>query len=144
MIMGACLGACSPGQASYSDFKHVSGQGWYHDEPYYFTLQYPDSLQTYDIYIAVRHDNGYEYSSGNFIVDFIHENSSVERVNVNMTLSDRNGNWVGDGFGALYQMKSLLKEHVRAGDIAKMVLWHRMSCDTLTHLTDIGIILEPN
>lgn len=144
IFMVACLGACTSRQASYSDFKHISPSGWTHEEPYYFTPEYADSSKTYDIYIALRHEDDFLYSDVNFVVDFIHSNGEMERHNLDIVLSDRNGNWSGSGFGALYQMTMLVKQGVKAGEIPKVVVWQGMKCDTLTQITDIGIMIKPN
>lgn len=144
IFMSACLGACTSKQASYSDFKHIPHSGWTHSEPYYFTPEYADSSRIYDLYIAMRHEDDFEYSEVNFVVDLIYDNYTIERLNCNVALSDRNGNWLGSGFGALYQNTQLIKSGVRAGAVPKVVVWQGMKCDTLSQITDIGIIVKPN
>ena len=140
-----CLGACSPKHSSYSEFTDVPASGWTHNSPLYFTPVYGDSAGFYDISVAIRHDQDYEYRNLSITADFIGENYSLKRRIINVELADKYGTWKGSGFGALYQFKQLVLEHVPATTVRRIVLWQTMSDkDTVGNITDVGIIIEPS
>lgn len=143
MLLVICMSACTFTGGKYADFRRMPSAGWTHAEPYYFDLQYPDSSEVYDLYVAVRYDNGYEYTDLNLATDVFAHGNSYGRMNVRIPLVDIDGKQKGRGFGALYQTEVLIKKNVRAGETSKVVVWQTMKCDTLTHLTELGVVLKP-
>jgi gliding motility-associated lipoprotein GldH len=139
-----CLGACSPKHSSYSDFKDLPIAGWQRNTPYYFTPEYGDSSLTYDIRVAVRHDNQYAYQNLAIVVDFIRNDSLFKRCKVNFALADDKGNWTGSGFGAAYQDEKTILTGIRPDDVSRIVVWQGMSCERLTHISSVGVFIEPS
>lgn len=140
-----CLGACAPEHSSYSDFKDVPIKGWYRSMPLDFTPQYGDSSNTYNITLAVRHDNMYRYRNLSLIVDFIGHDKKVSRRNMNFSLADNHGNWLGSGFGALYQCSALIATGVHPSEMEHVVVWLGMgNCSFVTSVCNVGIIVSPS
>lgn len=129
---------------SHASFVHLPATGWQRTLPLTFMPEYDDSATTYDIKLAIRHDNSYRYSNLSLVVDIIDEDSVVNRSMVDMTLADEYGNWTGGGFGALYQDAVTIAHVIDPGDASSVVVWHTMQgCDTLRGLVDLGIIVNP-
>lgn len=139
------LSSCQPRPSmSHASFCHLPASGWQRSAPLTFYPEYDDSAATYDIVLAIRHDNTYPYSNLSLAVDFIAEDSTVTRQQVEMTLADDYGNWTGGGFGALYQDSRQIASVIDPGDACAVVVWQTMNaCDTLRGLVNVGIITSP-
>ncbi len=144
LILLVCLEACSSKQNSYSEFVHLPYAGWLVDNPCYFTPVVKDSSVRYDIFLAIRYDKNYRYSGVGMVVDLVSADSIVERTTVNMRLSDSNGNWLGSGFGPMYQMETVVHKDMELESIDNIVVWQATGCDTLPGVTEVGIMIEPS
>lgn len=144
MVLAAVMGlsSCSDGGTDYTDFTPTADDGWLRNTPIYFTPEYSDSTRVYDLYVAVRHDSEYDFSTLNLVVDIMTPTGQTERRKLSIGFADEAGNWTGSGFGAMYQHKALLKRGVSVADLQKLALWHAMPSDTLTGITEIGIVLK--
>lgn len=136
--------ACSSKQNSYSEFVHLPDADWLVDNPCYFTPSVEDSTIRYDIFLAIRYDKNFRYSGVGMVVDLLSADSVVERSKVNMRLSDSNGNWLGSGFGPLYQMETMIHKDMVLESIDNIVVWQTTGCDTLPGVTEVGVIIEPS
>lgn len=129
---------------SHARFLHLPTTGWQRTLPLTFMPEYDDSAATYDIKLAIRHDNTYRYRNLSLVVDIIDVDSVVNRNTVDMTLADEYGNWTGGGFGTLYQDEVTIAHVIDPGDASSVVVWQTMQgCDTLRGLVDVGIIVSP-
>ena len=140
----ACLGACSPKHASYTDFRDISSDGWQEGAPFKFTPMWGDSSATYDFTIVVRHSASYNYNNLCLVIDFISTDGKVVRKDISFAIADEYGNFKGGGFGDYYQVKHKVMEGIKPEEAAKIVVWPAMKgCKKLTGLLNIGIILSP-
>lgn len=129
---------------AHSRFMHLPSQGWQRTCPLTFAPEYDDSTATYDLVLAIRHDNSYRYRNLSLAVDIIALDSLVDRKMVNLQMADEYGNWVGGGFGTLYQDTVKLTRVIDPNNAKSVVVWQAMrECDTLTGITDIGLIVKP-
>ena len=126
----------------YTEFRHIPACGWLKESPLHFTPSYADSTHRYNISLAVRHDSEFTFSNLSMTIDIFGNDSIIERKRVNLNLADSAGNWLGSGFGALYQLQAPLRAGTRAGEVTKIVVWQSLDTDTLSHLTEVGIILK--
>lgn len=110
--------------------------------PLHFTPQYADSLHSYTMSVAVRHDNEYPFANVGLTVDFFGTDTLIERKHIDLPLADAAGNWLGGGFGALYQASTPLCTGLAAGKVTKVVVWQGLNTDTLPHITEVGIIIH--
>lgn len=136
-----CLGACSPKHSSYSAFKEIDDNGWAKSVGYEFVPHFGDSLGVYDVKLAMCYAHDYPYRNISVIVDFIKQDSLVQRSEIDYQLIDLNGNRCVAGFGVAYQSEHEVKTNVKVGDFDKIVVWQGLSCDTLKKVTQVGIIL---
>jgi gliding motility-associated lipoprotein GldH len=110
-----------------------------------FTPEYSDSSSTYDIALAVRHNNDYQYSNLSLVVDLIDSVKNVNRTNIDFELSDGYGNWKGSGFGAIYQSSVVIAQGISPSQVSSIVVWQAMNnCDVVKNILDIGIIVTPS
>lgn len=137
-----CLGSCQPKHTDFTEFRHIPACGWLKESPLHFTPSYADSTHIYNISLAVRHDSRFSFSNLSMTIDIFGNDSIIERKRMNLNLADSAGNWLGSGFGALYQLQTPLLTGTRAGEVTKIIVWQSLDTDTLSHLTDVGIILN--
>ena len=141
----SCLSGCSFGQDSTAHFKTLPEDGWNKAMSITFTPEYPDSSQHFDIALAVRHNNDYQYSNLSLVVDLIDSVKNIARNKIDFELSDGFGNWKGSGFGAIYQSSVVVAQGVSPAQVGSVVVWQAMNnCDVVKNITDIGIIVTPS
>ena len=137
-----CLGSCVPKHSSYSEFKHINQDGWSKNEVCEFVPQYGDSLALYDVDVALCLSHNYKHRNISIVVDFIKEDSLVNRKVVDCILTDANGNWLVSGFGVLYQVRLDVIEEVKPIDFDKLQVWQGLDCDTLNYVERVGIFVD--
>lgn len=129
---------------AHAHFKHLPANGWQRIMPLTFTPEYDDSTATYDLALAVRHENTYRYRNLSLIVDVIATDSTVSRHSLDIALADEYGNWSGGGFGTLYQDEVSVVTGILPDEARSLVVWQAMEgCDTLSGLVNVGIIVNP-
>ncbi len=140
-----CLGGCSPKHNSYSDFyEFPQKDGWQRKSPVTLDVQYPDSLAQYEISIALSHDNYYPYRNIWLYIDFMDKDGkNIKRDSLNCNLADKFGKWNSSGFGSIYQYERVIANRVNSNTINKIIVWQGMRDDTLSHISNIGIISRP-
>lgn len=144
LLVALAAAACSSGggEEEYSRFVHLPGHQWLRSVPCYFKpCAEGDGM---GIKLSVRHDNEYEYASAHFTVDVLDGDSLVLRRTVAMPLADRNGNWTSEGFGSLYQCQVPVADGVRLDSTSVILVWQSMPCDTLSHISEVGIDITRN
>ena len=110
-----------------------------------FFPEYADSTITYDVELALRHNNSYQYSNLNLVVDLIDSVKNVNRSNIDFVLSDGYGNWLGSGFGAIYQSSVVIAQGVRPSQVSNIVVWQAMNnCEGGKNVIDLGVIVTPS
>lgn len=129
---------------AHSSFVNLPLTGWQRTLPLSFHPEYDDSTSGYDLTLAVRHRHNYGYRNLSLVVDIIGQDSVVNRQQVEMMLADEYGNWMGGGFGTLYQDTVLLAHGLFPEDARTVVIWQAMEgCDTLHGLVNLGLIASP-
>ena len=129
---------------AHAQFKHLPSSGWQRMMPLTFSPEYDDSTATYDLALAVRHQNTYRYRNLSLMVDIIAADSTVNHHPLDIALADEYGNWSGGGFGTLYQDEVAIAHGISPDDACSIVVWQAMEgCDTLFGLVNVGIIINP-
>lgn len=142
LVAATVLGSCSGSESEYSNFTQTAEAGWPRSAPIYFTPVYPDSARVYDLYVAIRHNSEYNFGTLDLAIDIIAPTGRAERRVLSIGFADESGNWTGSGFGAMYQHKVPVRRGVTVSDLQKLAIWHSMPSDTLTGITEIGIVME--
>ncbi len=147
VLLLACLSACGPRRATSAVFHALDARsGWNRTMPLVFEPQYADSTATYDLMLALRHTNAYRYANLSLVVDVMPAGSTkpAQRRAIDIKLADTGGNWIGAGFGSLYQTKVMLARGVTPQQAERVVVWQAMAdVPTVDQLTEVGIIAAP-
>ncbi|MBR1803361.1 MAG: gliding motility lipoprotein GldH [Muribaculaceae bacterium] len=141
----ALFGACAPEERSYGEFRSLPAvEGWSHTMPLVFEPQYADSTATYDVTVGIRHTNAYAYRNVSLMVDLMDSTATVkQRKMINLQLADEYGNWLGTGFGALFQCKARVATAVKPTDAHRVVVWQVMGDTVLVkNVTEVGILIH--
>ena len=141
----ACLGACSPEQATYGDFRSLNND-WDRNTSLVFHPTMPDSAATYTITLAIRNTNLYPYATLPLAVDLAGTDSvGVKRFRLEIPITDASGEWLGAGFGTFFQHKQVVTRSATAAQVAKVIVWQTVdSIDALPGIDAVGIIVSPN
>ena len=144
LLIATIVSACTSGGVYYSDFKPIDDIGWTKEKAYTFVL--PDTITEpkSDLQICIRHDNYYRYRNVRLTVDYVKNGKVAESDTINFTLSDKYGNWNGSGLGKLFQSTATIRQNIRPNEFSEVIVWHNMRCDTVTNITDLGLILTPH
>ena len=128
----------------HATFIDLPVGGWQRSLPLTFEPQYDDSLAHYALALALRHDITYPYRNLSMVVDIIAADSTIDRRHIDVRLSDEYGNWMGGGFGALYQNRVQLTTDVLPAQARSVIVWQAMQdIDTLVGVNAVGIIASP-
>ena len=99
------LASCNTSvNSSYNVFKEDS---WHTDS--IITLNYGvvDSTTKYNLYLKVRHSTDFEYQNIFLFVNFKEKTDTVEVV-----LSEKNGKWLGKGFGDIKEVEYCFAKNI--------------------------------
>ncbi len=140
-----CLDACAPKHSSYSSFVPVPADGWSKTLVLSFKPECADSLARYDVRLAVRHTSAYKYGNLSMAVDIVNGRGSAVRKTVNFRVADSYGNWVGSGFGSLYQCSAVVARGLTLGQMRSIAVWQTMGgCDVVAGVAEVGVIISPS
>ncbi len=127
------------------DFHSISSEGWYKRSAELFAVQVRDTLACYDVAVNIRHDTHFRYQDLWLYVSYATPFSdSVSCDTVKIPIADKNGRWLGKGWGSLYQVSASLRNPltVLRGDSAILSVRPAMKDDYLKGITEIGITLN--
>lgn len=98
--------------AVFDQYQTISG-GWDINTPVTFTIENPDTLLDYDVFITLRNTNEYQYNNLFLItaLDFPHGKKFVDTLEYTMAAPD--GSWLGQGFNDVKESKLWYREGVR-------------------------------
>ncbi|MBP8793020.1 MAG: gliding motility lipoprotein GldH [Lutibacter sp.] len=135
----------------YDQYQAVEGMEWQQNSPIEFSVLNTDTISKKNVFINIRNNSKYEYSSLFLIVktEFPSGYKLVDTLEYEMT--DAEGNWLGKGFTNLKENKLFFKEGVvlpETGDF-KFLIQHATrgindieGKKPLTGITDVGLSIE--
>lgn len=140
MLMSLLTIACSTGDDKkevFDKFVHIPEHKWIHSIPCYFKPM--TECDKCDIKLSLRHENEYKYERIGLTVDIVDADTVTLRKTVVIPLVDNIGNWTSNGFGSLYQCQTHVFDDVRLDSTSVILVWQSMNCDTLQHISEVGI-----
>ena len=84
-------------ESSYNVFEENS---WHADSIIVFNNNVADSITKYNLYLKIRHTTDFEYQNLFLFVDFQEKRDTIE-----IALSEKNGKWLGSGFGDIKEVE---------------------------------------
>lgn len=143
MAVAAALSACDD-HTLYHSYQSIPEKGWNKSDTLLFQMPINDSLTVLRLSAGVRNENNYPYQDLYlFISHNLEDSTKWQTDTLEFTLSDKDGKWMGTGWGNLYQsvqpMKSAVIRH--AGNYTIKVS-HGMKDEVLDGISNIGIKIE--
>lgn len=84
-------------ESSYSVFEEDS---WHADSIITLSHSVVDTITKQNLYLKIRHTTDFEYQNIFLFVDFQEKRDTIE-----VTLSEKNGKWLGRGFGDIKEVE---------------------------------------
>ena len=84
-------------ESSYSIFEEDS---WHADSIITLNHSVVDTITKQNLYLKIRHTTDFEYQNIFLFVDFQEKRDTIE-----VTLSEKNGKWLGSGFGDIKEVE---------------------------------------
>ena len=84
-------------ESSYSVFEEDS---WHADSIITLNHSVVDTITKQNLYLKIRHTTDFEYQNIFLFVDFQEKRDTIE-----VTLSEKNGKWLGSGFGDIKEVE---------------------------------------
>lgn len=128
----------------YNENVSIDDGKWIQEKVARFEVDIHDTLTSHNFYINIRTDNSYRYSNLFIFMTTTFPNGNMTRDTIEFVLADDSGKWLGKGWGRVKENKVQLKDNLRFPLSGKYVFLIRqgMREDTLTGITDIGLIFE--
>jgi len=143
VVIVACIGCGT--DAQFAGTKAIDpDEGWEASDKAAFDWQIADSLERYDFYIDLRHDQQYPFSNVYLFVDFTFPDGRTLKDTVSCQLADERGKWLGSGFGNMVDHRIGFRRAQAfplPGDYA-ISISHGMRVNPLPGISDVGFRLE--
>ena len=91
-------------ESSYSVFEEDS---WHVDSIITLNHSVVDTITKQNLYLKIRHTTDFEYQNIFLFVDFQEKRDTIE-----VTLSEKNGKWLGSGFGDIKEVEYCLAKEI--------------------------------
>lgn len=143
LFAAGVLSACDD-QTVYHSYQSVPEKGWGKSDTLFFDVPVYDSLDILRLSTGVRNGNNYPYQDLYLFVSHNLEDSTRWQTDtLKFVLSDKEGKWIGTGWGNLYQSTQPLRSAIirHPGNYTIKVA-HGMKDETLNGINDIGIKIE--
>lgn len=121
-LITLCLGACTSGHNTYSEFRNLPKEGWAYNDTINFIPTITDSVTQGNLSIALRHNNNYHYSNLWVEINYPINDSTIKSDTINIPLADIYGKWHGKGIGPSIQIeKTSLKTSKLTKEISSVL-----------------------
>jgi gliding motility-associated lipoprotein GldH len=109
-----------------------------------FTVEIPDLLSRYNMYLNVRNGTEYPYSNLFLFMNTTTPDGITSRDTLELTLADYDGRWLGSGMGSIKFSRFLFQEGVRFKQTGTyhFMLEQAMRVRDLDGIHDIGLRIE--
>ncbi len=117
---------------------------WPKDKPGIFKVEVTDTSKLYNFYLNIRHNNNYRFSNLYVFLQTRFPNKNISRDTLEIVLANKDGKWLGKGWGNIKEDIIVLKKNLRfpiKGEY-EFVFWQGMRKDTLKGIEDIGIRIQ--
>lgn len=143
-LLGMIVLLSSCGRGVLFDDSMSLHNAWYMNDPVVFDVSVNDTVQGYNFYLNLRHNNNYRYSNLYIFLQTEFPNHHVTRDTLQFILADPSGKWLGKGWGKIKEDHILLKQNLRfpLKGRYRFSLWQGMRNDTLKGIEDVGLQIE--
>jgi len=125
----------------YLQYHTISPDGWNKDSICTFDIPITDIKATYNVYVNIRNRAEYPYQNLWLFLSKTSPDKQQISDTIECYLADRQGKWLGNGVGSIFDMPVLYQEniHFNTAGTYRFKIVHGMRNDILTGINDIGM-----
>lgn len=150
LVFSLLLLSCNS-NADFDQYIPIENQLWHSENGIEFKVNNLDTISTNNVFINVRNNKDYEFSSLFLIAKLEMPNGFKVIDTLEYEMTDASGNWLGSGFTDLKENKLLYKENVVFSEIGtyKFNIQHATRSindiegkNPLKGITNVGLRIE--
>ena len=151
MLLVACLVllglyACQnlSGLGVYEKMQPVPHYNWDYAFRPEFDIRIQDTGSQYNMYVMLRHNNGYAYSNLWVLITMVKPDGSKQTQRVELPLADTEGRWMGSGIDDIFEHKIPIQQHARFNEPGeyRFILEQNMRVNPLPDIMAVGFRIE--
>lgn len=125
----------------YDQSLELPEDGWHKDSTAGFTVQVEDTTKAYDFFITLRNNDDYPYRNFYLFMITTLPNQNMTRDTLELILADRQGKWLGKGFGAVKDNQIMVRKDLLfpLSGTYHFMIQQAMRQEKLKGITDVGI-----
>ena len=105
--------ACQNNKTQYQ-YHSFENEKWNTDSVVIFNFENVDTTSSYDAHLKIRHSADYKFQNLFLFSEFNEKKDTLE-----VFLSEKNGKWLGKGFGDIKEVDALILKNIRFNNINK-------------------------
>lgn len=134
-----------------SEYQATENGYWHKDSSVEFSFSEIDTVDRYNMFIAVRNDNTFRYNNLFLIAELEFPNGETVKDTLEYQMALPDGTWLGKGYGSIKENKLWYKENIvfPTSGVYKLKLEHAMrkngsinGVENLQGITDVGFEIE--
>ncbi len=117
---------------------------WNQDFVTNINYEIDDTIQGYNSYIHIRHNDEYPYQNLWLVLEEKLDSVIVSKDTLQIVLADKYGKWLGSGVGAIREISIPYKQDflfAKSGNY-ELFITHMMKTDNLEGIQDVGLRIE--
>ncbi len=128
----------------YDQSLELPASGWHKDSIAAFTVNVEDTSRLYNFYITIRNTDKYPYRNFYLFLSTRLPNDNVTRDTLELILADKEGKWLGKGFGSVKDNQVQIRKNLLfpLSGPYHFRIEQAMRQETLQGISDIGVRIE--
>lgn len=128
----------------YDQSLDLPASGWHQDSIAGFTVHVEDTTKPYNFYITLRNNDEYPYRNFYLFLSTRLPNNNLTRDTIELILADKEGKWLGKGFGAIKDNQIQIRQNLvfPISGPYHFRIQQAMRQETLKGILDVGIRIE--
>ncbi len=139
-LLAVILASCN-NNTIYNEYKELPAEGWNKDSIALYDVMVEDTSSNYQVIVNVRNRGDYPWQNLWLFVSYMQPDSVIVNDSIECYLADNKGEWLGSGFGSLYEMPVLFKKNINFKDSGnyQFSIQQGMRDSMLVGINDIGL-----
>lgn len=143
LVMVGSLLSCG-NRGVYDQSVKIPSTGWHKDTTAFFVFDSEDSVRSHRFFINIRHTDAYAYRNLYLFLNTLLPNGRLTRDTIEIFLADKEGQWLGQGFGKLRDYRFEVRNDLVfpfKGEY-RFAIEQGMREEVLTGISDVGVRIE--
>ncbi len=139
-IFSVLLIGCNRNTSVLNDYKEIPVKGWHKDSAAHFEVNLEKDTP-YQLLINIRNRGDFKTQNMWLFISYERPDKSIKKDTLNFYLADNKGQWLGSGFGSLYEMQVMFIPAIKFNQTGryKFDIKHGMRDTNLIGINDIGL-----